>query len=106
MYRKLILISLIFLFGSEGLSQVSLTILTVSAFGVAYTFFRPLKSKFEDRLQTFVLWIIFFDVCLGAVYTNWDVRNTQNRDNSIFMNVLFLTLNASVLLLAIGEYVK
>ncbi|XP_022810399.1 putative leucine-rich repeat-containing protein DDB_G0281931 [Stylophora pistillata] len=103
MYRKLILISLIFLFGSEGLSQVGLTILTVSAFGVAYTFFRPLKSKFEDRLQTFVLWIIFFDVCLGAVYTNWDVRNTQNRDNSIFMNVLFLTLNASVLLLAIAK---
>ena len=103
MYRKLILISLIFLFGSESLPQIGLTVLTVSLFGVAYTFFRPMKDKFEDRLQTFVLWIIFFNVCLGAVYTNWDTTQGQSENDSIFVNVLFVVLNISVLLFALGE---
>ena len=72
MYRKLILISLIFLFGSEGVSQIGLTLLVVIVFGVAYSFFRPIKGKFEDLPQTFVLWVIFFDVCLGAMYGTSD----------------------------------
>nr|XP_058967946.1 putative leucine-rich repeat-containing protein DDB_G0281931 [Pocillopora verrucosa] len=103
MYRKLILISLIFLFGSKSLSQIGLTVLTVSIFGVIYTLLRPIKDKFEDRLQTFVLWIIFFDVCLGAVYTDWDESQGEGKNDSIFVNVLFVVLNASVLLLAIGN---
>ena len=104
MYRKLILISLVFLFGSESLSQIGFTMLTVSAFGVAYTLFRPIKGKFEDRLQTLVLWVIFFDVCLGAVYTNWRPDQQDQRDNdSVVLNVIFVLLNASVLLLAIGK---
>ena len=106
MYRKLILISLIFLFGSESLPQIGLTVLTVSVFGVAYTFFRPIKSKFEDRLQTFVLWIIFFDVCLGAVYTNWDASQGESKNDSIFVNVVFVVLNTSVFLLAIGKCIS
>ncbi|XP_078356237.1 putative leucine-rich repeat-containing protein DDB_G0281931 [Oculina patagonica] len=103
MYRKLVLISLVFLFGSESLSQIGFTMATVSAFGVAYTFFRPIKGKFEDRLQTFVLWIIFFDVCLGAIYTNCGIIQGQKENDSIFINVLFVTLNTSVLLFAIGK---
>ena len=103
MYRKLILTSLIFLFGSKSLSQIGLTVLTVSVFGVVYTLFRPIKDKFEDRLQTFVLWIIFFDVCLGAVYTNWDESQGEGKNDSTFVNVVFVVLNASVLLLAIGK---
>ena len=104
MYRKLILISLIFLFGSDSLSQIGLTIFTVSTFGVAYTFFRPIKDKFEDRLQTFVLWVIFFDVCLGATYRNQDTHRSQGENGSIFVNVLFVVLNTSVFLFALGEY--
>ena len=103
MYRKLVLVSLIFLLGSNSFSQIGLTILTVSIFGVIYTLFRPIKNKFEDCLQTFVLWIIFFDVCLGAVYTNWDESRGEDKNDSIFVNVLFLVLNVSVLLLAIGK---
>ena len=104
LYRKLVLISLVFLFGSESLSQIGFTVATVSASGVAYTFFRPIKGKFEDRLQTFVLWIIFFDVCLGAVYTSWDVRQGKKEDDSIVVNVLFVLLNTSVLLFAFGKW--
>ena len=104
MYRKLILISLVFLFGSESLSQIGFTMLTVSVFGVAYTFFRPIKGKFEDRLQTFVLWVIFFDICLGAVYTNWTPDHQYQRENdSVVLNVIFVLLNASVLFFAIGK---
>ena len=103
MYRKLVLISLVFLFGSESLSEIGFTKATVSASGVAYTFFRPIKGKFEDRLQTFVLWIIFFDVCLGAVYTSWDVHQGQKKNDSIVVNVLFVLLNTSVLLFAFGK---
>ena len=103
MYRKLILISLIFLFGSESNSQNSLTVLTVSVFGVAYTLFRPIKDKFEDRLQTLVLWIIFFDVCLGAMYTSCDTSQGQKENDSMFVNILFVVLNSSVLLVALGK---
>ena len=103
MYRKLILISLIFLFGSKSHFQIGLTVLTVSVFGVLYTLFRPIKNKFEDYLQTFVLWIIFFDVCLGAFYIDWDESQGEGKNDSIFVNILFLVLNASVLLLAISK---
>ena len=103
MYRKLILISLIFIFDSESLSQIGITVFTVSAFGVAYTFFRPIKAKFEDRLQTFVLWVIFFDVCLGAMYTTCDVTHRHKGNDSVLVNVLFVVLNSSVLLVALGE---
>ena len=100
MYRKLTLISFIFLFGSEGVTQIGLTVLVVSVFGVAYTFFRPIKSKFEDLLQTFVLWVIFFDVCLGAMYSTSD--DTAGND-SLTINILFVVLNASILLVALGK---
>jgi len=103
MYRKLILISLIFLFDSESISQIGLTILTVSVFGVAYTFFRPIKGKFEDRLQTFVLWVIFFDVCLGAMYTTCDVTQGQKGNDSLLVNIFFVVLNSSVLVVALGK---
>ena len=104
MYRKLILTSLVFLFASESLSQIGFTMLTVSAFGVAYTFFQPIKSKFEDRLQTFVLWVIFFDVCLGTVYTDWSTSQDQTGKHSVLVNITFVLLNVSVLIFAIGKY--
>ena len=104
MYRKLILISLIPLFGSESRSQIALTLVTASASGISYTLFRPIKGKLEDRLQTFVLWIIFFNVCLGAIYSENNVHGNHNRERgSVFINVLFVILNGSVLIFALGK---
>ena len=104
MNRKLIFISLIFFFGSERFAHIGLTVLTVIIFGMAYTFFRgPIKGKFEDLLQTFVLWIIFFDVCLGALYTTCDVIQDHNGNDSLFINILFVVLNSSVLLVALDK---
>jgi len=104
MYRKLILTSLILLFGSESRSQIGFTLITASASGIAYTLFRPIKGKFEDRLQTFVLWIIFFDVCLGAIYSESDVGGDHMENDSILVNVLFVMLNSSVLIIAVGKF--
>ena len=104
MYRKLLLISLILLFESESHSQIGFTLLIASASGIAYTLFRPIKGKFEDRLQTFVLWIIFFNVCLGSIYGESDGRKNSLENDSIFINVLFLLLNSSVLVFAAGEF--
>ena len=103
MYRKLVLISLIFLFGSESRSQIGFTLVTVSVSGIAYTLVRPMKGKFEDRLQTFVLWIIFFNVCLGSTYGQPDVSGKHMANDSIFVNVLFVLLNSSVLIVAVGK---
>ncbi|KAL9986490.1 hypothetical protein ACROYT_G000645 [Oculina patagonica] len=103
MYRKLILISIILLFGSESRSQIGIAVIVASASGIAYTIFRPIKAKFEDRLQTFVLWIIFFNVCLGAIYSQPDVSRSQEENKSIFVNVVFLALNSAVLVLALGK---
>ncbi|KAJ7380901.1 hypothetical protein OS493_004484 [Desmophyllum pertusum] len=75
----------------------------VGTFGVAYTFLRPIKNKFEDRLQTFVLWVIFFDVCLGVMNTNCDVSASHKGNYSIAVNILFVLLNSSVLLVALGK---
>ena len=103
MYRKLTLISFIFLFGSDGVIQVGLTLLVVSVFGVAYTLFRPIKGKFEDRLQTFVLWVIFFDVCLGAMYSGCDDTKDHEGGDSLIINILFVVLNSSIILIALGK---
>ncbi|KAJ7360247.1 hypothetical protein OS493_016876 [Desmophyllum pertusum] len=103
MYRKLVLISVILLVGSESRSQIGFAVITASVSGIAYTIFRPIKSKFEDRLQTFVIWIIFFNVCLGAIYSQPDVSRNPGKNDSIFVNVLFVVLNSAVLLLAVGN---
>ena len=55
MYRKLIFISVILLFDSESDTQIGFAVMAASASGIVYTIFRPIKDKFEDRLQTFVL---------------------------------------------------
>jgi len=101
MYRKLIFISVILLFGSESRSQIGFTLITASASGIAYTLCRPMRGKFEDQLQTFVLWIIFFNVCLGAIYSEPDVSGTRVENDSIFVNALFALLNSSVLIIAV-----
>ncbi|KAJ7360249.1 hypothetical protein OS493_016878 [Desmophyllum pertusum] len=103
MYWKLILISLILLFESESRSRIAFSVATASAFGIAYTIFRPMKGRFEDRLQTYALWVIFFDVCLGAIYSQPDVSDTKSENDSIFINVLFVLVNSSVLLLTLGK---
>ena len=103
MYRKLILTSLIFFFGSDSLSQNGFTVVMVGTFGVVYTFLRPIKGKFEETLQTLVLWITFFDVCLGTMYTNCAVGESHKASHSITINILFMLLNGSVLLVALGK---
>ena len=103
MYRKLILISLILLFASESRSQIALTLVTASASGISYTLFRPMRGKVEDHLQTFALWIIFFNVCLGAIYSENNVHGNHNDSGSIFINVFFVILNGSVLIFALGK---
>ena len=104
MYRKLILISGILLFGSESHSQIGFAVIAASASGIAYTIFRPIKGKFEDRLQTFVLWTIFFDVCLGAVYLQPCGDSNQQGNESIFVDILFTILNSAVLIIAVGKF--
>ncbi|XP_020604989.1 uncharacterized protein LOC110043830 [Orbicella faveolata] len=104
MYWKLMLISLILLFESESRSRIGFSVATASAFGIAYTIFRPIKGKFEDRLQTYALWVIFFDVCLGAIYSQPEVNDARNENESVFVNVLFVFLNSSVLLLTLGKF--
>ena len=103
MYRKLILTSLIFSFWIKEPFSNRYHGSDSCIFGVVYSLFRPIRDKFEDLLQIFSLWRIFFDVCLGAVYTNWDESQGGGKNDSIFVNVLFVVLNASVLLLAIGK---
>ena len=68
MYRKLILISAILLFDSKSHSQIGFAIISASALIISHTMVRPIKGKFEDRLQACMLWIIFFNVCLGAIH--------------------------------------
>ncbi|XP_022777722.1 uncharacterized protein LOC111319164 [Stylophora pistillata] len=101
MYRKLTLISVVLLFGSESHSQIGFAVVAASASGIAYTLARPIKGKFEDGLQTFVLWIIFFNVCLGALYSQPTMRESQGGNNSIFVNVAFVILNSAVLFTAL-----
>ena len=103
MYWKMILVSLILLFESESRARIGFSVATVSAFGIAYTIFRPIKGKFEDRLKTYALWVIFFDVCLGAIYSQPEANDYHSENESIFVNVLFMFVNSSVLLLTLGK---
>lgn len=101
MYRKLTLISVVLLFGSESHSQIGFAVIAASASGIAYTIVRPIKGKFEDGLQTFVLWIIFFNVCLGAVYSQPTIKQSQGGNDSIFVNAVFVVLNSTVLFIVL-----
>ena len=103
MYRKLVLISCILLFESDSRSQIGFTVIASSVSGITYTIFRPMKGKFEDRLQTLALWIILFNVCLGAIYSQPDVSRNQGENSSMFINVVFVVLNGAVLIWSIGK---
>ena len=104
MYRKLIFSSVILLFDSESDSQIGFAVMAAGASGIVYTIFRPIKDKFEDRLQTLVLWVIFFNVCLGAIYSQPTVKDSVGGNSSTFINVMFLILNSAVLIMVVGKY--
>lgn len=97
MYRKLILISGIFLLDSKSENQIVSAVIVASVSGIAYSMARPMKGKFEDRLQAFVLWTTFFNVCLGAI----TMCQNPTENESIFVNVIFVLLNSAVVLIAV-----
>ena len=84
MYRKLILISGILLFDSTSQYQIVCAVIVASVSGITYSMARPIKGKFEDRLQAFVLWTTFFNVCLGAI----TMCQNPTENESIFVNVI------------------
>ena len=100
MYRKLILISGILLFDSKSQYQIVCAVIVASVSGITYTMARPIKGKFEDRLQAFVLWTTFFNVCLGAI----TMCQNPTENESIFVNVIFVLLNSAVVLIAVGKF--
>ena len=104
MYRKLFLVALVLLFESKSHSRIIISVVTASVFGIAYTICRPIRGKFEDRLQTFALWVIFFDVSFGALYSQPDAKGNYSQNHNAFVNILFVLLNSSVLLFTIGKY--
>lgn len=104
MYRKLVLTSFILLFEYDSRFQIGLTVIAASISGITYTIFRPIKGIFEDRLQTSALWIIFFNVCLGAIYLQPDVSGNQGGDNSMFINVVFVLINCALLIWSAGKF--
>mgnify|MGYP000550835507 CR=1 FL=1 len=46
---------------------------------------------------------IFFNVCLGAVYSRPTLNEGHGDNNSLFVNVMFLILNCAVLVVAVGK---
>ena len=99
MYRKLILISAILLFDSKSHSQIGSAIISASALIISHTMVRPIKGKFEDRLQALMLWIIFFNVCLGAIYLQPTILQNPIGNESIFV-----FLNSAVVLIVVGKF--
>ena len=99
MYRKLILISAILLFDSKSHSQIGFAIISASALIISHTMVRPIKGKFEDRLQALMLWIIFFNVCLGAIYLQPTILQNPIGNESIFV-----FLNSAVVLIVVGKF--
>ena len=100
MYRKLILISGILLFDSKSQYQIVCAVIVASVSGITYTMARPIKGKFEDRLQAFVLWTTFLNVCLGAI--TMCQNPTENESRTV--NVIFVLLNSAVVLIAVGKF--
>ena len=99
MYRKLILISGILLFDSKSHSQIDFAVISASALVISHTMVRPIKGKFEDRLQACMLWIIFFNVCLGAIYLQPTILQNPIGNESIFV-----FLNSAVVLIVVGKF--
>ena len=100
MYRKLILISGTFLVDSKSQNQIVYAVIAASVSGIAYSMARPIKGKFEDRLQAFVHWTTFLNVCLGAI----TMCQNLTENESITVNVIFVLLSSAVVLIAVGKF--
>ena len=99
MCRKLILISVILLFDSKSHSQIDFAVISASALVISHTMVRPIKGKFEDRLQALMLRIIFFNVCIGAIYLQPTIFQNPIGNESIFV-----FLNSAVVLIVVGKF--
>ena len=65
---------------------------------------RPIKGKLKDRLQAFMLWIIFFNVCLDAIYLQLTIFQNPIGNESIFGNVMSVFMNSAVVLIAVVKF--
>ena len=105
--RKLLLTCGIILIGRESRTYVGLASICSGLFAIAFAFRKPIRDKFEDKLQLTSLLVIFLNLGIGVILKIPKESVPSDVDqyvDTLLVNILVIGANVLVILLVVGMY--
>ncbi|XP_067037135.1 uncharacterized protein [Acropora muricata] len=105
--RKLLLTCGIILIGRESRTYVGLASICSGLFAIAFAFRKPIRDKFEDKLQLTSLLVIFLNLGIGVILKIPKESVPSDVDqyvDTLLVNILVVGANVLVILLVVGRY--
>ncbi|XP_067037144.1 uncharacterized protein [Acropora muricata] len=105
--RKLLLTCGIILIGRESRTYVGLASICSGLFAIAFAFRKPIRDKFEDKLQLTSLLVIFLNLGIGVLLKIPKESVPSDVDqyvDTLLVNILVVGANVLVILLVVGRY--
>ncbi|XP_067037131.1 uncharacterized protein [Acropora muricata] len=105
--RKLVLTCGIILIGRESRTYVGLASICSGLFAIAFAFRKPIRDKFEDKLQLTSLLVIFLNLGIGVILKIPKESVPSDVDqyvDTLLVNILVVGANVLVIFLVVGRY--
>ncbi|XP_067035460.1 uncharacterized protein [Acropora muricata] len=105
--RKLLLTCRIILIGRESRTYVGPASTCSGLFAIAFAFRKPIRDKFEDKLQLTSLLVIFLNLGIGVILKIPKESVPSDVDqyvDTLLVNILVVGANVLVILLVVGRY--
>ena len=108
MSRKVVLASPLFIVGQESRSYIGLTLVIAGMYGMLFSWMRPMRDAFENRLMVTSLSVTVFNLAVGAVgrIPAENIPSSSSGDtytDAIIFKILVLGANTSVIGLLKGR---
>ena len=109
MSRKVILTSGLVLVGRESRSYIGLALIIAGMYGMTFSWIKPIKDAFENRLMSTSLAVTVVNLVVGAV-GRIPAENIQNSRSpyldKVLWNVMIVGANTLVLSLIVGKNIS
>ena len=100
-FRKVLQTALVVMYGADDPLTLGVTIALSVVFIACHAYFKPMKDKFERKLQMLSLMAIFFNL-LAAMILKVPYTDTSGHRQTA-MAIFIIGLNLSIVLIALGK---
>jgi len=108
MSRKVILTSGLVLLGRESRSYIGFALVIAGMYGMTFSWIKPIKDPFENRLMSTSLVVTVVNLAVGAV-GRIPAEHIQNSSDpyldKVLSNVMIVGANTLVLSLIVGKII-